>query len=65
MKTLWWETLSAEDRAESCRAQEMFVALEEHIDEATGRVLQPLDEMDVADDTVGLSFTALSLGTCC
>ena len=48
-----WDELSDEQKKDSARAMEVYAAMVEHIDEAVGRVLDKLEKLGVADNTVG------------
>lgn len=47
-----WDDMNDEQRKKSVKAMETYAAMVEHIDEAVGRVLDRLDKMGVADNTV-------------
>ncbi len=47
-----WDSLSDDERALALRLQEAFAAMLEHTDAQIGRLLDAIDEIGVADDTV-------------
>ncbi len=47
-----WDALSDHERALALRLQEAFAAMLEHTDAQIGRLLDGLDELGIADDTV-------------
>ena len=47
-----WEDLSADERNVACRLQEAFAAMLDHTDAQLGRLLDSLDELGIADDTM-------------
>jgi len=47
-----WEDLSTDERDVACRLQEAFAAMLDHTDAQLGRLLDSLDELGIADDTM-------------
>jgi arylsulfatase A-like enzyme len=52
-----WDDLTADQRRLACRLQEAFAAMLDHTDAQLGRLLDELDELGIADDTMILAFS--------
>ncbi|MBJ30909.1 MAG: arylsulfatase [Acidimicrobiaceae bacterium] len=52
-----WDDLSADEQALACRLQEAFAAMLDHADTQLGRLLDELESLDIADDTVVVALS--------
>ena len=52
-----WADLSAEERAVACRLQEAFAAMLDHTDAQLGRLLDTLDNLGIAEDTIVVALS--------
>jgi len=52
-----WDELSADEQRLACRLQEAFAAMLDHTDVQVGRLLDALDALDVADNTIVMALS--------
>ena len=52
-----WDELAADEQRLACRLQEAFAAMLDHTDAQVGRLLDALDQVGVADDTLVLALS--------
>ncbi len=52
-----WEDLSGDEQRVACRLQEAFAAMLEHTDAQLGRLLDALEAMDLADNTIVMALS--------